>query len=240
MLWTHARIIEPSRYRMRFDNLPVFILQQIGAIAVQHTGNPGSQRGCMMPGLDTRASRFDADQAHTVDVDIRVEDTHGVRAATNCCNDRIWLATGHFRHLGQTFLADHLLEVAYQHRIRVRTGDRADDVEGVVDVGNPVTHGFIERVLKGFGATFHRHDLGTQQFHAIDVGGLTAHVLAAHVHHALHAVAGGDGSSGNTMLARASFSDNPRLTHTLGEHGLADTVVHLVGAGVVEVFTLQV
>src|SRR5574343_1275180 len=25
MLWTHARIIEPSRYRMRFDNLPVFI-----------------------------------------------------------------------------------------------------------------------------------------------------------------------------------------------------------------------
>jgi hypothetical protein len=97
-----------------------------------------------------------------------------------------------------------------------------------------------QRILERLGAGFDRDDGGAEQFHAIDVGGLALDVLAAHVDHALHAVAGGDGGSGDAVLAGAGFGDDARLAHALGEHGLADAVVHLVGAGVIEVFALEV
>ena len=41
------------------------------------------------------------------------------------------------------------------------------------------------------------------------------------------------------MLACAGFGNHAGLAHALGEHGLADGVVDLVCAGVVQVFTLQ-
>ncbi len=63
---------------------------------------------------------------------------------------------------------------------------------------------------------------------------------AAHVHHALHAIAGSNGSRGHAVLAGAGFGDDPRLAHALGQQGLADAVVDLVRAGMVEVFALQV
>ena len=40
--------------------------------------------------------------------------------------------------------------------------------------------------------------------------------------------------------AVAGFGDHTRLAHALGQHGLADGVVDLVRAGVVQVFALQV
>ena len=42
------------------------------------------------------------------------------------------------------------------------------------------------------------------------------------------------------MLTCASFGNDARLAHALGQHGLTDHVVDLVSAGVVEVFTLEV
>src|SRR5450755_2118891 len=38
MLGAHARLVEPRRHRMRFDDLTVLVLQQIGSIAVQDAG----------------------------------------------------------------------------------------------------------------------------------------------------------------------------------------------------------
>ena len=42
------------------------------------------------------------------------------------------------------------------------------------------------------------------------------------------------------MLARASFGDQPGFAHPRGQQGLADGVVDLVGAGVVEVLALEI
>ncbi len=42
------------------------------------------------------------------------------------------------------------------------------------------------------------------------------------------------------MHARAGLGDDALLAHALGEQGLADGVVDLVRAGVIEVFALQV
>ena len=78
-----------------------------------------------------------------------------------------------------------------------------------------------------------------KQLHAVDVGALALDVFAAHVDHAFQPVAGTDGGSGHAVLAGAGFGDDARLAHALGEHGLADDVVDLVGAGVVQIFALE-
>jgi hypothetical protein len=103
---------------------------------------------------------------------------------------RVWLLFGHLQclehlwHLRQALFADHALEVAHHHGVGVGARHGADDVEGVVHVGDPVAHGFIEGVFECFAARLHRHHSRAQELHAVDVGALAFDVFAAHVHHA--------------------------------------------------------
>jgi hypothetical protein len=122
----------------------------------------------------------------------------------------------------------------------MRAGDGADDVEGAVDVGDPVAHRLVERVLERLRARLDRHHLRAEELHAIDVRRLALHVLRAHVHHALHAVAGGDRGGRDAVHPGAGLRDHPGLSHAAREQRLADGVVDLVRAGVVEVLALDV
>ena len=82
--------------------------------------------------------------------------------------------------------------------------------------------------------------LGAEQLHAEDVLRLALDVLGAHVDDALHAEARGDGRRGDAVLAGAGLGDHARLAHAPREQRLADAVVDLVRAGVVQVLALQV
>jgi hypothetical protein len=42
------------------------------------------------------------------------------------------------------------------------------------------------------------------------------------------------------MHASAGLGDDARLAHALGQHDLAEHVVHLVRAGVIELFALEI
>ena len=184
---------------------------------------------------------FHANQARALVWDVGVEDTHGIAATAHAGHHRIGLAAlVEVGHLVQALFADDALEVAHHHRVGVWAGHGTDDVERVFDVGHPVAQRLVERVLQGATATFHRHHGGTQQLHAVDVGALALHVLAAHVHHAFQAVAGANGGRGHTVLARAGLGDHAWLAHAARQHGLTDGVVDLVRAGVVEVLALEV
>ena len=83
-------------------------------------------------------------------------------------------------------------------------------------------------------------DLGAEQLHAEDVERLALDVLAAHVDDALEAEHGADRGRGNAVLAGAGLGDDARLAHALREQRLAERVVDLVGAGVGQVFALQI
>ncbi len=76
--------------------------------------------------------------------------------------------------------------------------------------------------------------------HAEYVGALALDVFAAHIDHAFQAVARADGGRGHAVLARAGLGDDARLAHAARQQRLADGVVHLVRAGVVEVLALEV
>ncbi len=245
MLGADAGVVQACAHAVGLGDLAVVVLQDVSAVAVQHAGAAQLQRARVLARIHAFARGFHTDQTGVFVRDVGVEDAHGVAAATHAGNHRVGLLLSHlqaFEHLGhlrEAFFANHALEVAHHHGVGVRARHGADDVEGVVHIGDPVAHGFVERVLEGFAARLDRDHGRAQQFHAVDVGALALDVFAAHVDHALQAVAGANGGGGHAMLACAGLGNDARLAHALGEHGLADGVVDLVGARVVQVFALE-
>ena len=135
--------------------------------------------------------------------------------------------------------ADHGLQLADEVRVRVRAGGRADHVVGRLDRRDPVADRLVHGVLERAGAGRDRHQLGAEHAHAHDVGPLPADVLGAHVDDRVEPEAGADGGARDAVLAGARLGHDPLLAEPLGEQRLADGVVDLVRAGVVEVLALE-
>ena len=239
VLRADARVIEPRRDRVRFDDLAVRILKQIRAVAVQHSRPARAERGGVFAGGEAFARGLDPDQPHPFLREVRMENTHRVRTAAHACDHRVGLPSRELGHLDPAFFADDGLEVPHHHGVRMRARDRADDVKRVFHVRHPVAHRFVERILQGSRAGFHRNDGGAEQFHAVHVRRLALHVLGTHVHHALHAVARGDRGSRHAMLARPRLGDHAQLAHAARDQRLTDRIVDLVRAGVIQVFALE-
>ena len=64
--------------------------------------------------------------------------------------------------------------------------------------------------------------------------------VCAHIDHARQAKARGHGGGGDAMLAGAGLGDDAGLAHAPGEQDLAQAIVDLVRAGVVELVALEV
>ena len=76
--------------------------------------------------------------------------------------------------------------------------------------------------------------------HALDVRSLALDVEFAHEDFALEAQKRRHGRRRDAVHAGARFGDQAFLAHAFGEERLADRVVYLVRAGVVEVLSLQI
>src|SRR5690606_2336229 len=88
----------------------------------------------------------------------------------------------HFvEHLLARFYADHALEITHHHRVRVRPQRRAEQVERIAHIRDPITNRLVDRVLQRLAAALHRDDLRAEQFHAKDVRLLAGDVHTAHV-----------------------------------------------------------
>ena len=124
--------------------------------------------------------------------------------------------------------------------IGVRAGGGADAIEGVVDVGDPVAQRLVHRVLEGPRAGLHRPHLGAEHLHAEHVRLLPLDVDRAHVDDAVEAEARAGGGGRDAVLAGARLGDDALLAHAPGEQDLAEHVVDLVRAGVVELVALEV
>ena len=116
---------------------------------------------------------------------------------------------------------------------------RADDVVGRLDVRDPVADRRRHRLLERRAPASTGSTRRAEQPHALDVRLLAAHVLGAHVDDALEVEQRAGGRRGDAVLAGAGLGDDPRLAHPLGQQRLAERVVDLVGAGVVEVLALE-
>ncbi len=84
-----------------------------------------------------------------------------------------------------------------------------------------------------------RPHLGAQQAHAEHVERLALHVDLAHVDDAVEPEQRSRGGGGDAVLARPRLGDQPLLAHPPRQQRLAEHVVDLVAAGVVEVLPLE-
>ena len=82
--------------------------------------------------------------------------------------------------------------------------------------------------------------LGAQHLHADHVGLLPRHVDRAHIDHAFEAEARAERRGGDAMLAGAGLGDDALLAHAPRHHDLAQHIVDLVRAGVIQLFALEV
>ncbi len=241
VLGPDAGVIEAGRYRVALENLAVVVLQQIRAVAVQHAGAPAVHGGGVpVFHVEPVPSGLDPVDRHALVIEERVEEAHRVGAAAYAGDERIGQAALALHDLLAHFLADHRLEVAHHLRIGVRTRHRADDVVGVAHVRHPVAQRFVHGVLQGAGAARHGIDLGAQELHAEHVGPLALDVGLAHEDLARQAEARAYGRHGDAVLAGARLGDDARLAHAHREQDLAEAVVDLVAAGVIELVALEV
>ena len=65
--------------------------------------------------------------------------------------------------------------------------NRPDDVEGVLDVGDPVADCLVDRILQGSRPGLDWPDFGAEKLHAEHVWRLAVDILLAHVDDALQA-----------------------------------------------------
>ena len=108
------------------------------------------------------------------------------------------------------------------------------------DVGDPVAHRFVDRVLQRARAGIHAHHFRAEQSHAKNVEPLALHVLRAHVDHAFQAQPRRNRRRRDSVLARSGFRNDAALSHAHGQQALAETIVDFVRAGVQQVFALDV
>jgi hypothetical protein len=240
MLRTDTGIVQPGGNGVGFDDLPVGVLHQVGPVAMQHAGLAVAQRCGMPAGFQAVAAGLDAIHGHAGIVEERIEQADGIGSPADTGNQCIRQPPGHLQCLLARLAADDGLEVAHHGGIGMRPGNGADNVERVIDVGDPVAQCLVKRVLEGLRARLDRHDLRAHQLHAVDVDGLALDVLGAHVDHAVHAEPGRDGGRGNAVLPCPGLGDNAPFAHALCQQRLADGVVDLVGTGMIQVLALEV
>ena len=224
---------------MRVLGLAVVVLQHEGPHAVQHPDRAGRDGRRVPAGLHPVAAGLEAVQPDLGVVEEVGEDAQRVRAAADAGGHRVGQPAVAVQQLGPGLGADHPLELPHQHRERVRTGHGADQVVGVVDRGDPVPHRVVHRVLERLGAGLDGDHLGAEQPHPGHVERLPLGVHLAHVDRAVEPEQGGRGRRGHPVLAGAGLRDHPGLAHPAGQQRLAEHVVDLVRAGVVQVLALE-
>ena len=121
----------------------------------------------------------------------------------------------------------------------MRTDDGSDDVVRGLHRPDPVAQGLGYRFLQGGSTRLHRHHLGAEQIHAVDVERLALDVLGSHVDDAVEPEQGAGGRRRHPVLSGTGLGDHARFPHAASEQGLAHGVVDLVGAGVGQVLALQ-
>ena len=184
--------------------------------------------------------RLDADEPGIGLADEAAQQADGVRAAADAGDGDVRQPALDRAHLLGRLVADDALQVADDGREGMRADGRAEDVVRAGDVGDPVAHRLVDGVLQRGRARRHLAHLGAERAHAQHVGGLAADVLGAHVDDALEAQQRAGRGRRHAVLAGAGLGDDARLAEPQRQQRLAERVVDLVRAGVVEVLALQV
>ena len=242
MFGAHRGVVQSGGDGVGVQGLAFLVLQQIGLGTLEQAdlARARSEAYGVLAGFGAVAAGLIAVQTHALVVQEGVHDADGVGAAAHAGADGVGMVDAVLAaQLLLGLLADDLLEIADDGRERVRSGHGAEQVVGGLHVGDPVAQRLVDGVLEDAGAELDLHHLGAEQSHAGHVQRLAAGVHLTHVDTALEPEQRADRGRGHTVLAGAGLRDHAGLAHALDQQGLAERVVDLVGAGVVQILTLE-
>src|SRR6476661_3606979 len=239
VLWPDTWVIETRRDGVRLEDLALIVLEDGRERPVEHPLASSDQGGTVVSCLESLPPGLDPDQLDRV-VEKGVEAADGVRSAADAGDHSSRQRALGLERLGAGLVADHPLQVSDQGRIRRRSDDGTDYVVGGLDRCDPVSDCRAHGLLKRPRPRVHRDHLGAEQLHPLDVRGLPADVLGAHVDGALEAEERAGRCRRYAMLPGAGLGDHAALAHPARQQRLADGVVDLVRPGVGEVLALEV
>ena len=98
-------------------------------------------------GSGAAAAGLDPLQPHCLVIDERVEHPGGVGSSPDAGHHDVGQPVKILQALAPCFSANHRLEVADHHRIRVRTYHATDQIMGGIDIGHPVPDTLVDGVL---------------------------------------------------------------------------------------------
>src|ERR1700728_5474385 len=134
---------------MRFDGLPVLVLQQKRERSLKRAGRAAGECRGVTAGFDAVAGRFEADQSDAGVVEERVKYADRVGSPADACGDGVGQSARLILDLHARLESDNPLEVTTHRREGMRSGGGAETVVGVVGVGNPVAERLVDGVLEG-------------------------------------------------------------------------------------------
>src|SRR5580704_12529491 len=112
----------------------------------------------MLPGLHAMSGGLAPDEADAPVGEERVEQADSVGPPSDARDRGIGQSAGSLKDLAAGLDADDALEVADHGGEGMRPGDRAEDVMGALDVGDPVPERLVDGVLEGSRAGGNRYD----------------------------------------------------------------------------------
>src|SRR5258708_24404715 len=154
---------------MRQLDLPVGVLENVALAALQHAELAALEARRVVTALEAAPARLDAREPDRLVAEELEETADGVAAATDAGDHLIAQPALAGHDLLAQFLADDAVEIADHHRIRVRPERRAEDVVRAADIGLPVAHRLVDRVLERLLSGVSTGDLGAQQSHSEDI-----------------------------------------------------------------------
>ncbi len=118
----------------------------------------------------------------------------------------------------------------------MRSESGAQQVICRVDIRHPIAKSLIDRIFQCSRTRINAANFGSEQPHSKDIQLLPPHVFGAHVDDTFQPETRADSSGSNAVLPGACLGDDPFLAHPPGQQDLPDTIIYLVGAGVIQVF----
>ena len=114
MFWTHRGVIKPGAYGVGSEDLPIPILQNECAGAMEDTHPPTlriSEAGSVLAHIDAQPPCFHPDQPYWVTIGSHVipksmKETNGIRTSPDTGNEHIRQSPLHFQDLSPRLVSD--------------------------------------------------------------------------------------------------------------------------------------
>ena len=193
----------------------------------------------MIRRVQAQTGRLDAHQFHALVRQEFGEDANRIGAAADARSHDIRQTAFAREKLLARLLADDALEIAHHLRKRMRADHGTDRIQEIDRIAHVFVERAVHRILQRAGAARNGHHLAAEDFHLRDVRMLLLDVDLAHVDFAGNADQCAGRRQRHAVLPGAGLGQHLGLAHVLRQQSLAQAVVDLVRAGMVQVFTLQ-